>query len=299
MKKVRYVYFLTFLGVYVFFQCKAQPHEYSSGPTLEEQLPDCVFDPVDTVIFRQTLSKLRKLPTLSARNAAVAQSFMKTPYIHGTLERPDSEQLVINLRELDCWTYVENSLALALTSMSEEPSFALFAEKVRQLRYHNGQVKGYGSRRHYFLDWVKNAIDAGYLRDMTADFGGVPLQKNINYMSTHPAAYPGLRQDSALLQVRRREQELSQIPWLYIPKQHVARIEDYIKDGDLLVFISSKKNLDVEHQGFALWGNDGVLRVMHASSTFHRVVVSPRPLSNYLMRLPAMAGIIVLRIRND
>ena len=43
-----------------------------------------------------------------------ARKFLNQPYVAHTLEVGDPEQLVVNTRELDCTTLVENVLALAL-----------------------------------------------------------------------------------------------------------------------------------------------------------------------------------------
>jgi hypothetical protein len=43
----------------------------------------------------------------------VGKQFIGAPYVPHTLELPGEEQLVINLREFDCVTFVESVLALA------------------------------------------------------------------------------------------------------------------------------------------------------------------------------------------
>ncbi len=43
----------------------------------------------------------------------IGKFFLGTPYVVGTLETKRGEHLVVNLREFDCVTFVENVVALA------------------------------------------------------------------------------------------------------------------------------------------------------------------------------------------
>ena len=42
----------------------------------------------------------------------IGKFFLGTPYVTGTLETEGAEHLVVNLREYDCVTFVENVVAL-------------------------------------------------------------------------------------------------------------------------------------------------------------------------------------------
>ena len=58
-----------------------------------------------------------------------AEFFLETPYVARTLEMTARETFVINLREMDCVTFVENVLALSLTAKPDELSFDKFMER--------------------------------------------------------------------------------------------------------------------------------------------------------------------------
>ncbi len=77
--------------------------------------------------------------------------FQGTPYVGHTLEAEGEEQLVINLREMDCTTLVENCLALAKTIQNGRPDFSRFASRLKNIRYHSGIINGYPSRLHYTI----------------------------------------------------------------------------------------------------------------------------------------------------
>ena len=78
-----------------------------------------------------------------------ARQLIGVPYVAQTLEVNKQEQLIVNLRQLDCTTYVENVLALTLCTENKKlPTFADFCYYLRMLRYEGGKVD-YPTRLHY------------------------------------------------------------------------------------------------------------------------------------------------------
>ena len=71
-----------------------------------------------------------------------ARFFLGTPYVAATLEM-EPERLVVNLREMDCMTLVENVVVLTRTIQSENPSFETFCKNLQALRYRNGEIHDY------------------------------------------------------------------------------------------------------------------------------------------------------------
>lgn len=277
-------------------QCTAQP----------THLPDAVANiplstrywssqPADSLIFIEKIQAITG-NTLSERTLQVAQTFLGTPYVSHTLETNEQEQVVINLRKFDCWTFVESCTALALTATDSVRSYAQYIDHIQQLRYRNGVVDGYGSRLHYFSEWMLNMIEKGYYRDITQELGGTKLTKKIQFITQNPKLYPKTRDSLTLSKILLSQDRINAQEWFYIPKYKVKNIEDKIQAGDMIVLTSNVKGLDIEHQGFAIRGNDGLLRLLHASSTSQKVTISKRSLSEYLGKVPAMSGIMVLRM---
>ena len=93
--------------------------------------------------------------------ATIGKSFLGTPYVEKTLELPGKEQVVINLKGLDCTTFVESVLALTLTLKQGDFQFDAVASMLESMRYLNGRNTGYGSRLHYFSDWIFENEKAG------------------------------------------------------------------------------------------------------------------------------------------
>src|SRR5688572_16136244 len=104
----------------------------------------------DSVIFQRTIDRAyaERLDTLPVGEIAarVGEWFVGTVYTPGTLEAQGPEHLVINLREFDCVTFVENMLAFARTIRAGRKDFASFQDEIRTYRYRGGKLDGYASR---------------------------------------------------------------------------------------------------------------------------------------------------------
>ena len=74
-----------------------------------------------------------------------ALTFLERPYVAYTLEAGNKEQLIMNLNEVDCTTYVEYALALTLAKGD-----TLCAQNyLKRIRYRDGMIDDYVSRlRH-------------------------------------------------------------------------------------------------------------------------------------------------------
>lgn len=246
------------------------------------------------VIFQNKIS----LPICSSKTETLLQiskSFLGTPYVASTLEQAGKEQLVVNLNELDCWTFVEQTIALTLTKHGKTPNFQQFKKNLQAFRYRNGKVNGYGSRLHYFLEWLEQAKQNGIISLETEKIGGISVQKTIDFMSTHVQLYRALQDQEAYETVMAAEAKLSRLTWYYLPKNKVRAAESQIKEGDIITITAVKEGLDVVHEGFAIKKN-GRIHLLHASLDLKEVVVSAEPLSNYLTQNKRQSGIIVARI---
>lgn len=264
-------------------------------PLLSEKL-SVVYTSEDSLIFLEKQKIATKQTLLTAKTLAIAYSFLKTPYKTGTLNVNRTEQLVINLQALDCWTFVENSFALALAN-NEQGSFDSYRHYLLQLRYWGGTINGYGSRIHYFTGWVLQAEKLGYLRNLTQAFGGIPFKKRINYITTHPDKYPKLKEPEVFNALNQAEKRITAHPWYFIPKANIKKMENQIQEGDLLLLCSSKAGLDISHEGFAVRQN-GRIHLMHASSLHKKAIISGQPLAEYMAGQRGQSGIMVLRISN-
>jgi hypothetical protein len=225
----------------------------------------------------------------------IGKFFLGTPYVTGTLETKRAEHLVVNLRSLDCVTFVENVVALVYLVKSQEKSFKAFRRLLQKIRYRQGRLQGYSSRLHYFSDWIHDNQKKGIVRDVTAKIGGRPLRKAITFMTTHPDFYPSLKNVTKLRRMKSIEKTISRRSLFFIPKKTLGRLEDRIRDGDLIAITTNTKGLDVQHVGLAARVKNRI-HLLHASSIEGKVVLSKKTLYRYLMQSKVRSGIMVARI---
>ncbi len=230
------------------------------------------------------------------------------PYVAHTLEVNKKEKLVINLRQLDCTTFVETVFALSQTTKNGSVSWADYCHWLEKIRYKDGKRNGYVSRNHYFLWWCESNERQGLVK--------LPLQEiikntnttvypyakkqiiNINYMSTHAASYKMLKGNKTDINAITKQEKQSQGKvMMYIPKDKMGLSYEqmrYVKDGDIIAIATKLKGLDTSHIGIASWGKDGKLHLLNASSIHKKVVLEPKTMKQYMSEHPSQIGIWVV-----
>ncbi len=232
-----------------------------------------------------------------------AKKFVGIPYVANTLEVNDEEQLVVNLRQMDCTTYVETVVSLALCVQNGQFTYQDYINALRNLRYRNGIIDGYGSRLHYFSDWIDNNENMGFVKEVQSPnppFSAIQLL-NLDFMSKHPHSYKALRISPYLVEeIRETEINLNGKKMNYIPKSSLANtslLRKVVRNGDILAVVTNVKGLDIAHLGIALWRKDG-LHMLHASSKQGKVVEDNNTLRTYLNGNKSFLGIRVLRLNH-
>lgn len=226
---------------------------------------------------------------------AVGKTFLEIPYVAKTLEIGETETLVINLQGLDCTTYVENVLAFSTLLRDGKADFDSFTDVLKTIRYKDGKLDGYGSRLHYFTEWIRNNDQKGLVKDITSEIGGIAILKDINFMGTHRELYPFLKDDRNFEKILATEKELAKESFCYLPQDQIEANEHLIQTGDIIALATSIKGLDVTHTGIATREKDGRIHLLHASTGSMQVEVSQLPLADYLKKVNKNIGIMVVR----
>ena len=255
-------------------------------------LGNAVAAQTNEAVFAQ-IQKLPVSPTKAETALQIAQHFLGSPYAAHTLEQT-SENLVPNLTQFDCYTFVESIVALTLTR-HQAGNYAVYQQFLRQLRYRSGRINGYGSRLHYFLEWAQQAQANGLLRDVSQELGGVAIQKKIDFMSAHQMHYSAFAEGQS--QIVEAERKLSQSQWFYVPKIQVAAVVNQLQNGDIVAFTSAKTGLDFNHEGFVVIKNKRA-HLLHASTDHQKVLISSETLLVYLQRIKSHSGLLILRLRD-
>ena len=261
--------------------------------------PKIVVTEKDKLILQQKLDKFSGDNALStgALMLKIGLDFRGTPYVAKTLDNTSEESLVVNLRELDCTTFVENCLAIALTIKSGKPDYEKYIFELEMIRYRKGQLDGYVSRLHYFSEWITDNASKGIVTDVTLRAGGIKCPLSLNFMGTHPNYYPQLKENPMLInKIKLVEKEISGKQYYYLPKETISSQENELLEGDIIALTTRIAGLDVSHLGM-IYKNDGKTFLLNASSIGMKVEVTHMTLGEYLKGSKNVTGIFVIRAK--
>lgn len=228
----------------------------------------------------------------------VATEFIGVPYVSNTLEQDGAEQLVVNLKELDCTTFAENCLAIARTIKMANPTYDAFKHELTRIRYRDGVLTDYTSRLHYFSDWIFDNDKKSIVKNTSCSILNNPTHFPVNFMSKHPGSYKMLSNcNGCVKKIEKIENEISGREMCFIPTRDLKQVESKIKNGDIIGITTNLEGMDIAHVVIANW-NNGELKIIHASSKLKKVVVSDVSLYEYLSGRKDATGIMVVRPLN-
>lgn len=223
------------------------------------------------------------------------------PYVPATLEVNKREQLVVNLRQMDCTTFVETVLALAMTTAQGSQRWTDYCKNLTKIRYENGVMKEYPSRNHYFIWWVESNEMMGIVKRITGTGTSIFKPQNIfiDWMSTHSDSYPMLKGNKQFIrEIAEHEKRTNGKVMMYIPRANLGLSQKkmkYVENGDILAICTKKKGLDTTHIGIAEWGSDGKLHLLNASQIHKKVVLESMTLQQYMKKHPTQLGVWVIK----
>jgi len=252
----------------------------------------------DRIQVEKWLKEAIGLSQDSCRTLHFAKKMLGVPYVAGTLDGNEEEQLVVHVDQLDCTTFVETVLALCIADKRGERSFDGFKKALIDVRYRNGILDGYASRLHYFSDWIRNNEQMGFVKECTSETACSQSKELwLDFMTTHVDSYLPMKKDPALVEVMAAQEKNWQGTVVsYIPKEklNLSPEELKIKDGDILAMVTNIKGLDIVHVGFAFW-KDNQLHLLHASSVAKKVIEDPQTQYESSKKTKAHIGVRAIR----
>ena len=255
-------------------------------------------DEQDRASIEKWLQEAVSLPKDSCRTLHFAKKMLGVPYVAGTLDGNEEEQLVVLVDSLDCTTFVETVLAFCIADKRGERDYEGFKKALTQIRYRDGILNGYTSRLHYFSDWILNNEQMGFVKECTSETAcSQPKELWLDFMTTHVDSYLPMKKNPELVkEMASHEKNWQGTVVSYIPKEklNLPPEELKIKDGDVLALVTNIKGLDVVHVGFAFW-KDNQLHLLHASSSAKKVIEDPKTQYESSKNTKAHIGVRAIR----
>jgi hypothetical protein len=302
---------LTLLSVFFLCQLNAQQTKpkAKTAPSVKKAESAPKAKSPNLLVYEHAMNEVESMPTLAENFTEMAKHFLgHDAYMirpgneavaddNGKvyLQKIGREGLHVDLEIFDCQSFIEYTLALTQTKRVTSPTYETFRDKVKNLRYRNGNVT-YGARLHYFTSWIYTHENEGLLKDMSRELGGEIFEKDVHYMSLKKDTFYGNMADpQTFATIRNVEKQLTAKTKYYIPKEKIASLESGIKDGDIIAITNAQDGMDVAHTGVAYWQGAHV-HLLHASSETGFVVVTNEPLFEYLATHRKHTGIMVARL---
>ena len=255
-------------------------------------------DEQDRASIEKWLQEAVSLPKDSCRTLHFAKKMLGVPYVAGTLDGNEEEQLVVLVDSLDCTTFVETVLAFCIADKRGERDYEGFKKALTQIRYRDGILNGYTSRLHYFSDWICNNEQMGFVKECTSETAcSLPKELWLDFMTTHVDSYLPMKKNPELVkEMAAHEKNWQGAVVSYIPKEklNLSPEELKIKDGDVLAMVTNIKGLDIVHVGFAFW-KEGKLHLLHASSSAKKVIEDPKTQYESSKNTKAHIGVRAIR----
>ena len=253
------------------------------------------------IVAKAERENWRNLP-LGERTIRVARELVGTPYVNYTLEVDDrTESPVANLKGMDCWTYYENSLALARMLRYKpapyKPQDLLHMVEIE--RYRGGVCTGnYLSRMHHLEEVFHDNQRRGYATNITSRIPGAQkIRREIKEMTVQWKAYRYLRSNPSLIEpMGKIEAQVSDLPVYHVPKSKVRNAENYLQNGDICAITSHGPGGYTSHVGLIIRLRDRAYFAHATSDTDKgRMTVIDRPIADYVNGGSKHAGIIICR----
>jgi hypothetical protein len=192
------------------------------------------------------LQRLNRTDSMDARVDQASKLLLGRPYVENPLGGGPrlKELLRVSLDAFDCVTYMEAVLALATSSNENE-----FLQETCRLRYRSGNVL-WLDRNHYMVDWLASNKTRGAIKNLTQGRETIARTRTLDVVQGLPPR---------------------RVTFRCFPKRRFARIKHRMRTGDLIMFVSTKKQLDVFHTGILIQQGDRVL-LRHATRSAGKVV---------------------------
>ncbi|MFL2641326.1 MAG: N-acetylmuramoyl-L-alanine amidase-like domain-containing protein [Thermodesulfobacteriota bacterium] len=212
--------------------------------------------------------------SISKRYEYYSSAFLGRPYKSNTLsgDLKNKEVLILNLKEMDCFTYLDY-----VHSLINAENYYDFINQLKEVRYKDGIVS-FKNRNHFFYDWAKNIKNIDDITDEIFLGKSIKVSKNLNLKSDGKLFLNGI--------------DIRKVSIVYLEPKFINNQNiNLLESGDYVGIYSPIDGLDVSHVGIFI-KKAGTYLFRHASSVsgVNKVVDV-----NFLEYIKNKPGIIIYR----
>lgn len=218
-----------------------------------------------------------------------------TPYMIFLLgEGPDAPydaDPLIDFARVDCMTYCEQMLAMAIST-----SYRQMFHRLQRIRYRDGIID-FKTRNHYTIaDWLPN--NRWLLEDATRAIGGDLVKPMTKVIDRRAFFLSNGLPESALQDVPPPDT----LTVDFLPAEHLLQIQDRLEGGEIVSIVSTYPGIFSAHMGIIVRDRYGNVIFRHGSSRKRKMKVIDERFEDVvasLLHSSTRVGMIFMRIRDD
>jgi len=214
----------------------------------------------------------------------IAQQFSGIPYASHALSKENPEKFLVDFTGFDCVTFVENVWSLYRSKGVD----SIFLRELEQIRYSQKPLS-FENRNHYLSAALSQLEDKGLFKQVIPSSYQTLAVKKVDFLSRYLAPKKWLISIPSI-----QETERNLAPLHYVVSAKFDLISSYVKSGDVIAFVSKRKDLDYQHVGLVR-ELKGKFYLVHASQDRKKVCQSVESISVYLKNHPSMIGFNIFR----
>ncbi len=251
------------------------PEQGTAGNVLQKQKTETIIHlgEWDKNSLNNLIKNSKKYNVFGERIEYISQKFLNTSYKKNTLvgKKDLPEKFVVNLKKIDCFTFLDYVLSLGIANDFED-----FFKKLKSVRYNSGIVN-FKKRNHFFSQWIDN--NSNYFSYILKDLqNSVCLIKKLNQKQNGEYWVEGIAPF---------REEIC-----FLPREIILDKRFDFESGDIVGFYTNLKGLDVTHLGIISL-QDSEIYLRHASQKKKKVV--DEKLKSYLENNLQYSGLIIVR----
>ena len=218
------------------------------------------------------LGALSQCPDLASRIDEISARFLGEPYVQDPLGegKPPDADPTIDLRHVDCVTFVEETIALALSKRYADARALL-----QRIRYQGSEIE-FTERNHFTeAQWLPQNLRKGFLADVTRAVSGAKTRSTtMRFDDATWRRFPAWRKKLGA-NAPRGTFEMD-----YVPANVAWRLADRFPNGSVVVVLRAPRRsapTRISHMGLIVWKAKHPF-VRHASRRHGKVLdVALRP----------------------
>ena len=215
----------------------------------------------------------------------IAEALKETPY-EEVVMNDSVGHILVKADGFDNITFLDMVSAIArLATSPGHKRINEFERELENISYRRGEDNGFPSKMIYISDWIVDNKARNNVKEITENYSDQFRTKSLEKVSRNRDLYAALKDSSCYEGQKMVEMgfRTHKVPHLKREQASRKEITDEMRDGDIVVMLTSDPMTDALETGFVREREDG-FHFIHPSVEAGKVVEEDEPLDRYIKR---------------